>query len=713
VALPLLDFSIESLRLVYLVRVEYAWSSRVYVERWAGPTSKTGAGVEADVDGEPALYRGRLLDDLEIERDLGGLDNAVQTSSSLSFSVALGEEDDGSGGFRERVQRGRWLGHKVDVWYARVDDRGRVVSAVHRFTGKVSRDPSEVTEIGFSFDAVETMILLDRRLPAGTWPASTMVSGWDHKDPCIIGPGGVEHRWHPGDQGVPGRAYAIAKPDRGKRVGFVFGKSYFDGAIWRETPYYGAQTDPFTPPNGEFLFFFVSPQFDCYVHELRWEKPSAGTVHGCTDATGPGVFCSSFNNYDPAFGPVGTCVSLTGAVPGLTDYFFLEPYPRMWARVSGPGAGSVYYTDEGGSVGIMQEDPLSEATSWDSEIVEHVIASPDMLDSPDALGSGAISDFHSLAPVGANSYGNYRKMASPIPETLGTPPPLVRDVLGELLRMVGADLVVRYDPASGEQRIFPIRRRPNPVQPDEDVIIHRHWLKDGSHSTIPSYVKESDPDRYYGNAFEATDAGDHRLLEVVTNLPGSLEPHRASFEVPVEQTEAGANEVVERDDDFSLWAPREEPDRYGATGLGFSDVTQRITSDRAQEQIVVKAVLGHYGFGLNLGTVVRFDLARLHVTEPGHVRRMLERPGFNECEIACYHVAFFEGVRSEGAGDPVQQAPAAPDGEAGEHLVSSTRVVQGVDSRTQARAEDAGAGRETQRRIITPTGVSDERERQS
>ena len=667
-ALPPIDWRTAS-RLAYVVRVEYGWPGEEdpRVARFCGPKWATGSGLRADVEGlgSPRNYAGRG-GECTVERDLGGLASRVQSMPELVLSLDLGGADDP---MLAEMQTGRWSGHRLDAWVVQLDTRRRVVAASHRFAGTVDRDPDGVTNQSSKVVATQGFVGIERRMPNYVMPGDmrpgVLEQTYTVGDTSVISanPGdtgfaNVAHMFHPGTYAsIPG-GYAGNPKWEGVAIGPVYGNAYGGDTCWRELVCYGVNERP-DVGSGVAYYFFVSPQFNCYVDEVWWSDPGAGVIRGAVDPPNATTVnqVESFNNHSPLMGPVGTCCVLR-TTTGMVDSFVTEPFPELHGKVAGPDAGRVYAS------GVLYGGAIEALGRQAGKALDHDILGQLFevdLGLPDTFAAGALADWAASAPQGGTTPLNYRKFHTSIPATTGDTVPLVRDAVGELLALVESDMAQRLDPATNERRMVPRRRRPNPLSvalshlPDHTIT--KADLQSGHRAARTAWTRLTDPDGHYANELRAKSATyQTHPLQKPGDPTDNLAPTQhdaATVITEAEQRADAGNGVVQRAHRGKHWVHQEltGQDSYHAhahgTGKGFTDAVAFMAAGRAQPQVAVEVELGQLGFGVELLDTVRYDLAGLVVGD-GHVRKAVEDLGRFGVRLTTYHADFFEEGRGGG-----------------------------------------------------------------
>lgn len=649
---------------VVLIEVE----AGSFTFRWCGPQTRTTSGFWARIAPGivgPLTYAWEpRITEIETDEDIGGLDNHVQVVSQMSIFVRCGGKDDRSRAYGssvvsnmlllEAAQHLRWEGGRCRAWTASINPvTGRQTSdiPVPLWTGHVDSEPKEIGLDGFGLSITAGIVAVNADLPLEEIPAGDeSPPEWSHDSDVTVGSYGTSHTWHPND-------YRLSPSKWGRFLGLVWGPAKGAGAtwpqrqIWKECYFYGRQTTGVTI----YQFIHVSPQFNCYVHELAYEDPDNSQIQRRVDSS----VTLSFNNYDVARGPIGTNVRIAATTAVVSDWWS-EPFPRVVARVSGPGSahetGPADSHCAGDSIQLLAHGTAAE---WrDDEILEQIF---DMAGYSAAWGTAALSTFASTAPLGP-IYGTdqYRHMGCAVHPEIVDRPPTMRDALGELLFLVQADLVQKPDGA--DLSLFPLRRRPNPVQPDADHVIRDSDLLTGHGGRMRDWVRLSDPDGIYLTALTVDSP---EFLAEPTSVAGGddtddLAPtmdYSGTHTDTFEETQLGA--VRSAKESLKWWIPTYELPELDAHG--WNEAVDLAGATRSQRQVVVEVTIGPRGMGMHLGDTVEYDIAGLvpdGAIAPGtyagpgvgHIRRKTVDWATQAVTLTTYHNLFFEGSRAAPSG---------------------------------------------------------------
>ncbi len=670
--------------------------------RWCGPLGAVGSGILAalpaagepfDAQPSPGYVEPRLRS-LTLDQALGQLRNGVQTLSSLSLAVDLADgegrssaridtTDDALGArpylhpwrgmpltarqyadaLRELAQIGRWAGQPIDVYAVRLDSDARGLVAQPLMRGVVDRNPTDLSDEGFKLTAVQEIVGVDDPMPHTRWPGSPDDAGWSDETTATVNGsayGGVLDSFHPGagwsfdGQPVTG-AYVVRERDRGCNVGVITGEAPSDDLVWRECPVYGWQTNPSTSPADVFVFVHLSPQKDVFANKAAWKQGSTGTVYE-VDRIGvsAGGWVRTFNNTDPACGPLGSCAQIS-TDEGNIDSILDDDESIYLCQLAGPGVAPADYVTENAEVTLLAGTPAAFSPGDvvdDAEILEHLFA----LAGFDASrwAPGAIVDFAANAPAVAGTT-QWREFHCAIPLAIRTEVPTLRKVVGDLLELVQADLVEEWVDSVQDLRLVPYRRRPNPAEPFDEGradhhLVRDHDLLDSHLGAAPGWQILDDPDRYYGNQHLLESATYNTEPDVVADeLELTKQDRQPRVELD-EQAVDARNGVVARTDRTQLFVW--EPPNYGPAGWngGIVDASKVHSKTRAQMHKTWACTLGHNGLAVGLAHAIKPEVAGVGIGA-GHVRRRRVILGARlEVQITSYHAEFVRGSE-EGEGD--------------------------------------------------------------
>jgi len=638
------DWTADPSKWIYAIEVEYIDADgEPQTARWCGPKRRCGSGVAAAIGGtEPKQWQTRLQG-ARHSQTIGGLRQHVQAVSSLSVQVDL----EGDGDLLRDLRDGYWTGRHIAGYFYDMETK----EWVERFSGRVRRGMEiEIGSARLGATAGPSLAIpwpMTQMPPApynetvdehqtdfNTWPTINFNN-------IIAATGAPGFYWEPGvrDYAFQASIFAVGPPPFapfrlaghhvGKYVGQFFGNGSTVDHVWREVVPYGTADDPVA---GIFWFFHVSPQYGCYVHELSWLDTDASpeVLREATDTAqgSPNRIVQTFNNYEPSIGPLGTCCrmyynAVFGA--GVPEFSGMESSVRFYARVSGP-EHDVDWTDYSGAIEVLTT--TGYVRQRDDEVIEDIFES---LGLSAELGATAISDFANSAEQGPLEANNYRLMISAVPLNVLDSPPLLRDVLGDLLRLVGADIVQKEEtagPGLGHQRLYPVRRRPSPSSTTADWTLRQEDLLQPNPGL---WSWQGDPEADYANEVRVT-SPEHGTG------PGSSEPcgftdWTVLHSDAVEQDATHYGDVVADDEDFTYWTALDE----GVDGFVW------VGSSRSQPQPWVRAVLGPRYFAIALADTVGYEVDGLS-DDVGQVREIAQDWDRLTTEVSSVHVTFFEGA---------------------------------------------------------------------
>lgn len=621
---------------VYAVEVAYLTAAgERATARWCGPPSRCGSGLAAAIGSVvPQQWEARLRG-ARYSRDLGGLRQHVQVASTLALRVDLaGPADPLFAALRD----GRWTDREVVAWFFDRDTG----AWVEMERGRVRRG-RELTVDGARLSITAGPLLLSEpwpmtRIPDPASGGLAAGSPWTHGDVPTVG----AHIWHPT---VPGTDKLDGYRHLGRYVGPVWGNGntvLTGDRVWREVVFYGTSDDPSSA--SRHYYFHVSPQFGCYVHELYWldTGPDPSVIRGVTDDTGPGSWVESFNLRAATMGPLGTNCRLHAPAALVPDFSTPETEARVFARISGP----VHYTlpptglDPDESSGAVERLSVSGSLQFlDGDVIDDVFV---LLGQPQALAPGAVADFGIAAEYGPEAGYDYRRLVCAVPRLIVDKPPSLREVLGDLMRVVGADLVQRVattGAVAGTQRLFPRRRRPSPHHPEADWKIR------------PGQLVEPDP----GDWSISDDAeADYATRVLVVSPEFGRDPADTDGDAvldvldPVDRVRRLHDDTVEQALAGSVIAADDEENRYWLPFPGGEvDGFEWQGATRSQPQPWVTARLGAPHFAVDLADTVGYEVAGLP-SAIGQVRQIEQDWDGLHVEIRSVHVRFHEGAPPPG-----------------------------------------------------------------
>ena len=675
-----IDFSKPDLRIAYLVEGEYhdpargALTQRVF---WCGPIERTGSGLTTP---DPAATigrgenRGRInwqgrLTGAVVDSTLGNLKEHIHALSDVSFSVHLGDDgDEVRAGFetdlRTAVLNGNWANKAARMWLYDMDSGDFQMIA----RGRWDRNPTNIRPGRFS-----ARMVLDILPPGQEWPM-TLIKGilpeWTTDD-SILGPAPTPGQyWFP-DASTDG-GYAIGNEHKGVRVGHVFGGSVAPG-VWREVIPYGMAD------HGTFgqVFAHVSPSPNCWVADLQFEDNSGAIINVIND--GPGDYSSgssivsTFENTDPTRGPLGTNVRFTvddiDAAATTPGAFHIGIGGRVYAKIFGPDfalrpAGwnqvtSPWYGEIPGSLAPPSRSPDLEGPlrSDIGDVWEDIFTGDQFLGALDVIGTGAIAAFRAGIPSTLESFTDVH---CAVPLKLGKSRLEVQRVIGDLARVIPCDIVMRFDPAVEDVRLYPIWRGPRPGQ----LADHRFSKADLSQSSVASLVMMDDPDGVYctrltftpplffiagittaGAAASGAPPGGPNVVregetvsQVVVNLQQESVPHFATSRSVEEEGRSWLR--FKPEEPARTWVPISptwSPNAGGGEHEGTELAAFYMAEQRQQKQKVIEATHGWPSYRVHMGQIIEYEIPGVW-SDLGMVRGMRYDLDKQHVRIRSYHV---------------------------------------------------------------------------
>lgn len=658
---------------VYALDVDYLDASgEQQTARWCGPRTRTGSGLAAAIGESTVRQWESRLGRARHSLTLGGLRQHVQAVASFGVTVDLAGDEQ----LLRDLRDGRWVGRDIrgyfydrntGAWLEML--RGRVRRGlsigIDRARLRATAGPLLLSEpwpmtrlyraplaeavdefqIPVSGDADPEINTISHNHVIAVGGAGSYTAPW--------GGGARDHSWHPSIFSVsapPYAAYRMIGDHAGKYAGAVWGNgnTALTGVrVWREVVPYGSVDDPVA---GWYFFFHVSQQLGCYVHEIAWTDTDVtpNVILEATDSlqAGPDRIVQTFNNHDPDIGPVGSNCRLfhaDGLGSGVPEWSGAGSTVRFFARISGP-FHNVEDTDEGGSIEVLE---VSGSIQYmDHRVIEQVF---DDLGLAGELGQGAAAEYGSTTEVGPEAGLDYLRMVCAVPRSIVDRPPSIRDVLGDLFRLGGGDLVQRFEtagPNTDTQRLFPRRRRPSPSYPDADWTLRRGDLV----SPDPgAWELEDDPESDYANRVRV-ESPEYGIGPQDTDGDAADDVLDADAHVSRLHDDAGEQALygsVEADDeDVKHWVcfPGGEADGYEFMG-----------ASRSQRQWWSRVPLGAPRFAVQLTDTVRYEGVPGMLTSVGQVREIEQEWDALHVEVRAVHVTHFEGAGRQsdgpGAGD--------------------------------------------------------------
>lgn len=630
----MIDFTSQSLDLVYLVEIGYHYQGEAYKAHWCGPPDRCGGGglvVPHPDSGGPVQWESRLTGG-RIDRDLGGLLEGLARVASASFTVAAGGPD--SAELRKRVRDGRWVNRACTIWLLDRDTG----ATQHAGTGVVSREPSAWGDASFGLSVRIWPFPDELEWPTGSVP-NQVPATWDASNNASE----VEI-WHP----ASGQAdhYQLNPEHKGRQVGLLFGgTTNFNDPLVVELVPYGVQTQA-----SQHIYCWVSPQELCHVVDAWWESDD-GIIRAID--VSPNQEVNAFVNRDPTRGPLGTCVkiSMPSAAasqqprwwsPSVTPTSMAEgANHRVYAWVSGPGWAdfpTTYdavldpFTTHGGTPAAVPDLVVPAATppfrGRHDKILEDFESDPILNEFATFYGTNALADFAAAAPTYFVSLFQCR-----IPLPIADRAPPMREVLAEFMAYLQADLCWRLDPVTDRMALFPIWRGPRP----SDVADWTFADADLVRVEQPRAIKwEEDPFRDYGTRVRVRapermgQPGDDRV---------DLRKESAVYASATEEAAGEYGGVLVKD------VPRKQ---WNTLGL----VSARNAGEHhCQRQRQSEATHGRRGFRVQQGDLLAYDIGD-YPTSIGQVRKTAWDLDAVTATISALHIETFpdDGDKKEGEG---------------------------------------------------------------
>jgi hypothetical protein len=633
-----IDFESSTLSLVYLAEVKYRTVKGDAVAYWCGPPSRAGRGVVAKhprtgktVQWEPRLSGGRL------QYDIGGIRSVEMKVSGASFRVSAGGAD--SDDLRDDARNGFWANGAATIWHYDLDAK----KAQHAGDGAVDRNPTSRTDAGFNLSI--------RMFPFA----------WDLRWPCTRVPDAVPAEWDDtlastllwtSESSAP-TDYNLNPDHRGKYRGHVFGSS--NDGIWMEAIPYGVQV--------ERTYALITGKLHCFCKAVAWVRD--GVVYDLSDsATWGGQTIRTIHQTHEDRGPTGSAVKFTYAnsLSAVRPLWWGSAFvgdtgkrDKIMVKVSGYEAAqdavSFYKWDEDlgnfYNFGFNQHDaadpgPIAEDPGLIRDRLEHLIE--DLLTDPDfggltaPFGVGALSAFAAASP--STTTGFVSRICA-VPLDLVDQPPLFKDVLGELLLTLQADLCLRFDTTLSEMRLFPTWRGPRSGEV-ADRVFREHDL---GRLEQPRSIKEID-DPWGDYATRVVVRSPEFYSEPVFGDDGVIDPkdrYGTLFIDGAEEAQGFAG-VRERTVDFKYWLAGGP-----ASSAGF-DESARYTADHlTQRQRGMEAVMGARGFAVQLGELIQYKVDG-YSDAVGQVRKISLDLDAVKATVRSLHINAFESLGTDGKG---------------------------------------------------------------
>lgn len=598
----MIDWNRQGLRLGYLLRgALHDAAGAEQAIRVCGPAARIGTGhvgPDPDAPAGPGRYWRAARGEVTLIDDAGKLDQHIGIPGQLDVEIPISYPEDaraetadptGDEVLRSWALDGRWANRRVDVWLVDLDTG----DTEHRFRGAWDRHPSMLPG-GASISAREYLGPLAAPWPGVPWPQDT--SAWTETRFA----GAPDSAYYPG-------AYLINPAHRRVRVSPVFGSGEVVGeheSVWREILPYGFRG---VVGGGTFWWAHVSAQEACFVHEIAVQVIGLGS--GGVSKIAPSF---TFLNAEPAAGPLGTNIRF-GTTVGVT-FSPATARHRVFARISGPPAGQPTATPIGNGAKTEYEDTGTPLAAVEDILAAHVSDATSALSMqiPDAFGSSALGDFAAARPYAVDEWKQYQ---CAVPVDLSSAVVVARDVVADLMRSVPADLVRRYDTATGERRLWPWWRRPR-IGEVEDFTIGPADLA----SAAPVSVRQSD-DPYGEYATTVRLAAAASIGEPQSTNSGDLiddlDPEQ-NRSIGLTSAQAVSDDIVDvsRAVDLEWWAHT-----VSATRDGLDTAMRAILGEHAQRQRWTEATLGGRWYRLQIGDTLRYAMHGV-TSSVGMVRRL-------------------------------------------------------------------------------------------
>lgn len=621
-----IDFNKQGLRLGYLIRGEYRDRNGVrrYL-RLCGPATQLGTGfVAPDPDDtgkwpDTRFWRAGVFE-VSLVDDAGKLSQGTGTPSTLDLTIGIGypaEPDvevspgDSDETLREHLVSGRWWMKEVELWLVDVETG----DTEHRFSGQWSRDPNSrpgATQI----QARERAGPLQRSWRMTTIPADPAsvftATGLSNSALIAITP------------------VTVAVPDslKNKLVGCVFGynsaaaTNTTPAPVFREVVYYGRVTTV-----DRSVFFHISPQFGCGCSVIRFVGDDGTIYESASVLVG--------HNYYPDHGPLGTFAKIVLTTAQYANFNPEDNDNRAFARIHGPADDPTlvewhplyrepYTLLSGGGA-------ATPSIMHPGEVLEEVVSKPEFLNEPNLLGTGAVSAFISGTPAGS---ANFPDVLAAVPKDIEDEAPTYDAVLTALFQGIGADLMKRRDPASGERRLFPLWRRPqSSTEPADHVLRPSDYVS----SQPPSVQQLLDPRGEYGNDVSV------RAPDFYTTLPTLPIASEDQLQIVrtygqrvqnlVEQSAPRLGTPVATKRQWDFWSPFSA--RTGA------EQSRNLAAEASQRQVWTVAEVGKIGWRIQLGDTIQHGVHGI-TRAVGQVRRLEYSLDSQTVEVTACHLVFYD-----------------------------------------------------------------------
>jgi len=618
------------LSLAYLLEATYHDENGVErMVHWCGPKARVGSGLSVPVPPYPGqrtqktpVWEARMTR-ASMDLNMGNIDQVFGSISDLTFNIDISGGSQASvpvaGDLRRDIVFGRWRNKACRLWLLDLD----TLDAQMMGKGSFDRNPNSIGPNTF-----QVVVGIDPIFPVSmTWPQGTVpvrvsdVFTYSNDGGQLFAPS-------PNDQ------YALNPDHAGKFFGLNFGNGSLssfvpeDDYVWREIVPYGKKVRAL---DELYIYAWVSPQKNCHVTEVWWENTNGEN----TPLEASTV--DTFENLDPAMGPLGTCVRFV--VPATSAFNFVWWSPeggaksRAVARVKGPTAGqhSYYYYDSAGAnpVSVYADTGILRATLW--QVIEDIITRPEYLNRNDVLGSGAIAEFMSTVPTVLNPV-EYANLACVVPLELEDKPLSVREALGSLASFFPFDWAHRYDELTEDWRLYPVWRSSFSSTP-----IHIFTVSDMSKTDAPAIVQYDNTDGKYANRVFVDVPPHHGKPTVADNTTTSggdddifnLKTERYEHGDLAEQSALREDEVVTYNVKTKHWL------HYGSPGN--SSAAWSIGEERSQPQRTIQATHGVRSYRVKMGEPIKYDMVGIN-SDVGMVRKMRYDFDLQQVQITSYHI---------------------------------------------------------------------------
>lgn len=613
-----IDWTKSGLRTAYLVEgLATVFKSFVNV-RWCGPKSRTGSGLMAYPTLGPAgssletidrggqikmsMFEARLSR-CRYDASLGNLKQNVQRISDVTMTVDIGDDDNPTTSLspgkelRDLVIRGKWKGKHARLTVIDLDDPDQFEVLVE---GTWDRNPDKVTDRSFKMTIIAGAVISPiRRWPCWQVPEN-VPSGWDDSG------GSAPRLWPGGGVSLP---YRLSPATKGKYLGHAWGGTQREN--WIEIVPYGVSSS--------YNFALVSPQYDLFVVDIVYEADGGDVV---SVAQTSGSVIQTFNQLDPAHGPLGTAVKWSN---GPNDCHFRTNSNRIFAKVyGGVGAGHgpdyPWLGDNIPGGGMATPDVAGVPAMSELAAIIQTIWSDPLYGISDSgqLHSRALVDLHAYMIL--NNLHQTMERNCRVPRSLEDEPPFFLDVINDLMRSVPADLALRFDPVANAPRYYFVVRPSGAIGPKHTIVPAMLAQSDTSaRSGTPGIVQLADPDGYYANDLKFVETinwppvttedvvADNTLSKTMPNPA----PLQVQGRVPSEQGPFGVGQAVEAERRIKYWAHVYYDELV--------PVFMYTIWEGARPQQVLEATHGPGAMAMGIGEILRYTVPGV-LNRPGQIR---------------------------------------------------------------------------------------------